>query len=87
MSTQHHSARIRVCYFGVCFFTWRSHLLFWRRLWGLACGATATMSTCLGVMPSVNAAMLLGGMGPVKVDLSEPGKVFAGLSHSTRAWL
>ncbi len=27
----------------------------------------------------VNAAMLLGGMGPVKLDLSEPGKVFAGL--------
>ena len=27
----------------------------------------------------LNAAMLLGGMGPVKVDLSEPGKVFAGL--------
>lgn len=28
----------------------------------------------------VNAAMLLGGMGPVKTaDLSEPGKLFAGL--------
>ena len=27
----------------------------------------------------VNAAMLLGGMGPMKTDLSEPGKVFAGL--------
>ena len=27
----------------------------------------------------LNAAMLLGGMGPVKLDLSEPGKVFAGL--------
>jgi hypothetical protein len=27
----------------------------------------------------LNAAMLLGGMGPVKVDLSEPGKLFAGL--------
>lgn len=27
----------------------------------------------------VNAAMLLGGMGPVKLDLSEPGKIFAGL--------
>ncbi len=26
----------------------------------------------------LNAAMLLGGMGPVQVDLSEPGKVFAG---------
>jgi hypothetical protein len=27
----------------------------------------------------LNAAMLLGGMGPVKQDLSEPGKLFAGL--------
>ena len=27
----------------------------------------------------LNAAMLLGGMGPIKQDLSEPGKVFAGL--------
>lgn len=27
----------------------------------------------------VNAAMLLGGMGPVKLDLSESGKIFAGL--------
>jgi hypothetical protein len=27
----------------------------------------------------LNAAMLLGGMGPVKTDLSEPGKIFAGL--------
>lgn len=27
----------------------------------------------------LNAAMLLGGMGPVKTDLSESGKVFAGL--------
>jgi len=27
----------------------------------------------------LNAAMLLGGMGPVKTDLSEAGKVFAGI--------
>ena len=27
----------------------------------------------------LNSAMLLGGMGPVKQDLSEAGKVFAGL--------
>lgn len=27
----------------------------------------------------LNAAMLLGGMGPVKTDLSQSGKVFAGL--------
>ena len=26
----------------------------------------------------LNAAMLLGGMGPIKTDLSETGKVFAG---------
>ena len=27
----------------------------------------------------VNAAMLLGGQGPIKTDLSDPGKLFAGL--------
>ena len=27
----------------------------------------------------LNAAMLLGGMGPVKTDLSEAGKLFAGV--------
>jgi len=27
----------------------------------------------------LNAAMLLGGMGPVKTDLSDSGKIFAGL--------
>jgi hypothetical protein len=27
----------------------------------------------------LNAAMLLGGMGPVKTDLSAPGKLFAGV--------
>jgi hypothetical protein len=27
----------------------------------------------------LNAAMLLGGMGPIKQELSEPGKLFAGL--------
>lgn len=27
----------------------------------------------------LNSAMLLGGMGPVKLDLSETGKLFAGL--------
>ena len=27
----------------------------------------------------LNAAMLIGGMGPVKTDLSEQGKLFAGL--------
>lgn len=27
----------------------------------------------------LNSAMLLGGMGPVKQDLSDPGKLFAGL--------
>jgi hypothetical protein len=27
----------------------------------------------------LNAAMLLGGMGPIKTDLSDPGKLFAGI--------
>jgi hypothetical protein len=27
----------------------------------------------------VNAAMLLGGMGPIKTDLSDAGKLFAGI--------
>ena len=27
----------------------------------------------------LNAAMLLGGMGPIKTDLSPPGKLFAGI--------
>lgn len=27
----------------------------------------------------LNAAMILGGMGPVKTDLTDPGKLFAGL--------
>jgi len=27
----------------------------------------------------LNSAMLLGGMGPIKQDLSEPGKLFAGI--------
>jgi hypothetical protein len=27
----------------------------------------------------LNSAMLLGGMGPVKTELSEPGKIFAGI--------
>jgi hypothetical protein len=27
----------------------------------------------------LNASMLLGGMGPIKTDLSEPGKLFAGI--------
>jgi hypothetical protein len=27
----------------------------------------------------LNAAMILGGMGPVKQDFSEPGKIFAGV--------
>lgn len=27
----------------------------------------------------LNASMLLGGMGPVKTELSDPGKIFAGI--------
>jgi hypothetical protein len=34
----------------------------------------------------LNAAMLLGGMGPIKTDLSEAGKVFAGLYALYSAW-
>jgi hypothetical protein len=67
--------------------------LFWRRMFahsGIALGILS-VSLMLGIwgyeyyehLPwrdaFLNAAMLLGGMGPVKTDLSEPGKIFAGL--------
>jgi len=67
--------------------------LFWRRMFthfGIALGILGA-SLGLGMwgyeryehLPwrdaFLNAAMLLGGMGPVKTDLSEPGKLFAGL--------
>ena len=67
--------------------------LFWRRMFthsGLAFGILG-LSLGVGIwgyerfehLPwrdaFLNAAMLLGGMGPVKTDLSEPGKLFAGL--------
>ncbi len=66
---------------------------FWRRMFihsGIALGLLC-LSLGLGIwgykhyehLPwrdaFLNAAMLLGGMGPVKTDLSEPGKIFAGL--------
>jgi hypothetical protein len=66
---------------------------FWRRMLvhsGIA-SAILVVSLCLGIwgyehyehLPwrdaFLNAAMLLGGMGPVKTDLSESGKIFAGL--------
>src|SRR3990172_4488106 len=66
--------------------------LFWRRMLlhsGISLGILV-FSLVLGIwgyqhyeqLPwrdaFLNAAMLLGGMGPVKTDLSEPGKVFAG---------
>ena len=66
---------------------------FWRRMFthsGIAMGILG-FSLGLGVWgyqhyehlawrdAFLNAAMILGGMGPVKVDLSESGKVFAGL--------
>ena len=67
--------------------------LFWRRMFthfAIALGVLG-LSLSLGIwgyehyeqLPwrdaFLNAAMLLGGMGPVKTDLSEPGKLFAGL--------
>ena len=67
--------------------------LFWRRMLahgGIAFGLLG-VSLMLGIwgyehyehLPRrdafLNAAMLLGGMGPVKTDFSEPGKIFAGL--------
>ena len=70
----------------------RRHGPFWRRMllhFGISLGILA-FSLILGIwgyehyehLPLrdafLNAAMLLGGMGPVKTDLSEPGKLFAG---------
>ena len=70
-----------------------THFGFWRRMithFGIALGVLG-VSLCLGMWgyehyehmawrdAFLNAAMLLGGMGPVKVDLSESGKLFAGI--------
>jgi hypothetical protein len=73
--------------------TTETHLMvFWRRMFlhfGIALGIIG-FSLGLGIwgyehfeqLPwrdaFVNAAMLLGGMGPVKTDLSDSGKLFAG---------
>ena len=71
----------------------RHRRLFWRRMFihsGIALGILG-LSLGFGMWgyeryehllwrdAFLNAAMLLGGMGPVKTDLSEPGKLFAGL--------
>jgi hypothetical protein len=67
--------------------------LFWRRMVVHSAISLALLGTSLLVgiwgyrhferLPLrdafLNAAMLLGGMGPVKTDLSEDGKVFAGV--------
>ena len=67
--------------------------LFWRRMFNHTGIALGILGVSLGIgvwgyehyehMPwrdaFLNAAMLLGGMGPVKTELSEPGKIFAGL--------
>ena len=67
--------------------------LFWRRMFIHSVIAIVILGFSLGLglwgykhyehLPwrdaFLNAAMLLGGMGPVKTDLSEPGKIFAGL--------
>ena len=70
----------------------KHHKLFWRRMllhFGISLGILG-FSLILGILgyehyehlplrdAFLNAAMLLGGMGPVKTDLSEPGKLFAG---------
>ena len=70
-----------------------SHRLFWRRqLIGLAV-SVGVLAPSLGIgmwgyhrfeqLPwrdaFVNAAMLLGGEGPLDQSLSEPGKIFAGM--------
>ena len=67
--------------------------LFWRRMFihsGIALGMLG-ISLCLGMWgyahyehlhwrdAFLNAAMLLSGMGPVETDLSDSGKIFAGL--------
>jgi hypothetical protein len=66
---------------------------FWRRmlLHGALASTLLACSLALGIWGYVryenlgwrdaflNAAMLLGGMGPVRTDLSEDGKVFAGV--------
>ena len=67
--------------------------LFWRRMGTHFLIAMAVLGVSLGIgiwgyehyedLPwrdaFLNAAMLLGGMGPVDMDLSQPGKIFAGL--------
>jgi hypothetical protein len=67
--------------------------LFWRRMLNHSGIALGILGVSLGIgiwgyehyehLPwrdaFLNAAMLLGGMGPVTTDLSEPGKIFAGL--------
>ena len=71
----------------------RHRRIFWRRMFthfGIAMGILGVSLGC-GMwgyehyehLPwrdaFLNAAMLLGGMGPVRMDLSEPGKIFAGV--------
>lgn len=71
----------------------KHHRLFWRNMLrhtGISAGILA-LSLAVGMWgyehyehlkwrdAFLNAAMLLGGMGPVKTDLSEGGKLFAGL--------
>lgn len=70
----------------------RQRRLFWRRMLlhsGIASGVIG-ISLGIGMWgyehfeqmgwrdAFLNAAMLLGGMGPVKTELSDPGKLFAG---------
>jgi hypothetical protein len=71
----------------------RHRRIFWRRMLAHTSIAIVLLAASLGLGilgyehyeqlhwrdAFLNAAMLLGGMGPVKTDLSEPGKLFAGL--------
>ncbi len=71
----------------------RQRRLFWRRMLFHSGIALGILGVSLGIGIGgyahyehmawrdafLNAAMILGGMGPVKTELSEPGKIFAGL--------
>ena len=71
----------------------RHRRIFWRRMLAHTSIAIVLLAASLGLGilgyehyehlhwrdAFLNAAMLVGGMGPVKTDLSEPGKLFAGL--------
>ena len=59
---------------GICWGRWRS----WRCRWEGHAGLPLPGATALA-RRLLDAAMLLGGMGPVHPPQSAPGKLFAGL--------